>query len=81
MAFAVTQTVGGFEGLAAALQMGFQGRLTWDTSKPNGTPRKLMDVGKLHGLGFRHRIGLAEGIRMTIADFRAHADAYVAGRA
>jgi GDP-L-fucose synthase len=64
-----------------AREMGFQGRLTWDSSKPNGTPRKLMDVGKLHGLGFRHRIELAEGIRMTIADFRAHAAAYVAGRA
>jgi GDP-L-fucose synthase len=64
-----------------AHEMGFQGRLTWDTSKPNGTPRKLMDVGKLHGLGFRHRIELAEGIRMTIADFRTHAAAYVAGRA
>lgn len=63
-----------------AREMGFQGRLTWDTSKPNGTPRKLMDVGKLHGLGFRHRIELAEGIRMTIADFRTHAAAYVAGR-
>jgi GDP-L-fucose synthase len=64
-----------------AREMGFQGRLTWDTSKPNGTPRKLMDVGKLHGLGFRHRIELAEGIRMTITDFRAHAAAYMAGRA
>lgn len=64
-----------------AREMGFQGRLTWDSSKPNGTPRKLMDVSKLHGLGFRHRIALVEGIRMTIADFRAHAAAYVAGRA
>lgn len=62
-------------------EMGFQGRITWDTSKPNGTPRKLMDVSKLHGLGFQHRIDLAEGIRMTIADFRANAAAYCKGRA
>ena len=41
---------------------GFEGGLTFDTSKPDGTPRKLMDVSKLHALGWKARIGLKEGI-------------------
>jgi len=44
---------------------GFKGKLKFDTSKPDGTPRKLLDVSRLHGLGWRHKIGLAEGIRST----------------
>jgi len=43
--------------------LGFQGSLVFDTSKPNGTPRKLMNVGKLLALGWKPRIGLKEGIR------------------
>jgi GDP-L-fucose synthase len=43
--------------------VGFRGELAFDTSKPDGTPRKLMDVSKVHSLGWRHRIGLEEGIR------------------
>ena len=39
-----------------------EAELTFDTSKPDGTPRKLLDVSRLHGLGWRHRIGLGEGI-------------------
>ena len=39
--------------------------LTWDSSKPDGMPRKLLDVSKLHALGWRHRIGLREGIAST----------------
>ncbi len=42
--------------------VGFEGQLTFDTSKPDGTPRKLMDVSKLHNLGWKHKIGLKEGI-------------------
>jgi GDP-L-fucose synthase len=42
---------------------GFEGELTFDTSKPDGTPRKLMDVSKLHSFGWKHRIELEEGIR------------------
>ena len=42
--------------------VGFGGAIVRDASKPDGTPRKLMDVGVLHGLGWRHRIGLREGI-------------------
>jgi GDP-L-fucose synthase len=43
--------------------VGYQGKLAFDTSKPDGTPRKLMDVSKLHGLGWSARIPLEEGIR------------------
>lgn len=46
---------------------GFQGELVWDTSKPDGTPRKLMDASRLHGLGWRHKIELREGLQRTIA--------------
>jgi GDP-L-fucose synthase len=50
--------------------IGFEGELEFDTSKPDGTPRKLMDVSKLHGLGFRHKIELKEGIALAYADFK-----------
>ena len=43
----------------------FHGNLTFDTSKPDGTPRKLMDVSLLHSLGWRHTTGLEQGIRRT----------------
>lgn len=42
---------------------GFEGEIVWDSSKPDGTPRKLMDVTKLHNLGWKAKIGLEEGIR------------------
>lgn len=42
--------------------VGFEGELRFDTSKPDGTPRKLMDVSKLHSYGWKHQIGLREGI-------------------
>jgi GDP-L-fucose synthase len=41
----------------------FEGKLVFDTSKPDGTPRKLMDVSRLHGLGWHHTTGLEDGIR------------------
>ncbi|MBD0295829.1 MAG: GDP-L-fucose synthase [Flavisolibacter sp.] len=41
---------------------GFKGRIVFDTSKPDGTPRKLLDVSKLHAWGWKHKIGLREGI-------------------
>ncbi|MCF8257450.1 MAG: GDP-L-fucose synthase [Flavobacteriales bacterium] len=49
--------------------VGFTGAIEWDTSMPDGTPRKLLDVSKVHGLGWKHRIGLEEGIRLAYADF------------
>jgi GDP-L-fucose synthase len=45
--------------------VGFRGELRFDASKPDGTPRKLMDSSRLHALGWRPRIGLREGIKQT----------------
>ncbi len=45
--------------------LGFRGQLVFDTGKPDGTPRKLMDVSRLHSLGWRHTTSLEEGIRRT----------------
>lgn len=45
--------------------VGFKGRLAFDSTKPDGTPRKLLDSAKLHGLGWQPRIALREGIRQT----------------
>jgi GDP-L-fucose synthase len=42
--------------------VGYRGRIAWDTSKPDGTPRKLLDVSRLHRLGWQHRIGLRQGL-------------------
>jgi GDP-L-fucose synthase len=50
---------------------GFSGRIHWDTSKPDGTPRKLMDVSKMAGLGWSARIALRDGIERTYASFLA----------
>ena len=50
-------------------------RLEFDASKPDGMPRKLLDVGKLHALGWRHRIELRDGIEATYAWYRANAAA------
>jgi GDP-L-fucose synthase len=50
--------------------LGFQGRFVFDTSKPDGTPRKLMDVTRLHTLGWKHTIGLEDGIQRTWAAIR-----------
>jgi GDP-L-fucose synthase len=47
----------------------YPGELVWNTDKPDGTPRKLMDVSRLHGMGWKHRIGLREGITSVYADF------------
>jgi GDP-L-fucose synthase len=49
--------------------IGYQGEITFDTSKPDGTPRKLMDVTKLHSKGWKHTVELPEGIKMAYQDF------------
>ncbi len=46
--------------------VGYTGAVVFDTTKPDGTPRKLLDVGRIHALGWRARIPLAEGIRATV---------------
>ena len=51
--------------------VGFQGRIVFDASKPDGTPRKLLDVGRLHALGWRHRVDLKQGIALAYQDFLA----------
>lgn len=52
-----------------AITTGFKGKIVWDTSKPDGTPRKLMDVSKLSALGWKARISLQEGLNRTYASF------------
>ncbi|PYJ68959.1 MAG: GDP-fucose synthetase, partial [Verrucomicrobia bacterium] len=52
--------------------VGFDGELAWDTTKPDGTPRKLLDVAKLCGLGWRPIIPLREGIAQTYEWFLAN---------
>jgi len=51
--------------------VGYEGEVRFDTSKPDGTPRKLMDVSKLHALGWRHQTELKTGIRLAYGDFLA----------
>ncbi len=49
--------------------VGYEGEILWDTSKPNGTPRKLLDVSKAEALGWKYRTELEEGIRLSYEDF------------
>ncbi len=51
--------------------VGFKGELRWNTDKPDGTPRKLMDVSRLHATGWIHRIGLEEGISSVYDEFKS----------
>ena len=51
---------------------GYEGTLTFDPSKPDGTPRKLLDVSRLRKLGWRPRIGLREGLEDTYRCFLEH---------
>jgi len=45
--------------------VGYTGTIEWDTTKPDGTPRKLLDVSRLHSLGFKHKTSLEDGIKKT----------------
>jgi GDP-L-fucose synthase len=49
--------------------VGFTGTIQWDPTRPDGTPRKLMDVSKLHSLGWKHKIEFKEGISLAYQDF------------
>lgn len=49
--------------------VGYKGEIIWDRTKPDGTPRKLMDVSKIHSLGWKHEIGLEKGIKKVYEDF------------
>jgi len=50
--------------------VGYKGEIKHDLSKPDGTPRKLMDVSYLHSLGWKHKLGLEDGIRQVYEDFK-----------
>ena len=57
--------------------VGFKGDLQWDTTKPDGTPRKLMDVSRLHTMGWKHKIELREGITEVYEAFKKYEGAKV----
>ena len=59
---------------AVARATGFQGEIHWDTTKPDGTPKKQLDVSRLASLGWQARIPLAEGLRSTVQQFRQQLD-------
>jgi GDP-L-fucose synthase len=52
-----------------ARTVGYEGEILWDTTKPNGTPRKLLDVSKATGLGWSYKTELEEGVRLAYEDF------------
>ena len=54
--------------------VGYEGEIVHDTTKPDGTPRKLTDVTKLHHLGWKHTINLREGITKVYAEFESNYD-------
>jgi len=52
-----------------ALTVGYKGEICWDATKPDGTPRKLLDVSRLHALGWRHKHSMHEGLMSAYEDF------------
>lgn len=60
--------------------VGFEGDLVFDTTKPNGSPRKLMDSARLHASGFTHTISLHEGITAVYQNFLKYQDLYLSGQ-
>lgn len=52
--------------------VGYKDEIVWDKTKPNGTPRKLMDSSRLRGLGWKPRVSMDEGIEKAYGDFRSH---------
>ncbi|WP_281229054.1 GDP-L-fucose synthase family protein [Flavobacterium aquiphilum] len=62
--------------LAETIQkiVGFNGKIIWDNSKPDGTPRKLMDISRMHTLGWKHQVKLEAGIQITYKWFLENSD-------
>lgn len=62
------------EGLAQIIPkiVGYKGAILWDGTKPDGNPKKIMNVSKIHDLGCRHQINLEEGIQRTCDWFLGH---------
>ena len=50
--------------------VGFKGKIVWDKSKPDGTPRKLLNVKKINKLGWKAKVKLEDGIRKTYSDYK-----------
>lgn len=69
-------TIRELTGLIAEI-VGYTGEIRWDLSKPNGTPRKLLDVSKVKELGWTYKTELEEGIRLTYADFIKHEEDWI----
>ena len=59
-------TIKALAGLVAQV-VGFEGDIVWDATKPNGTPRKLIDVTKLHSLGWTHQVEIEDGVQKLFA--------------
>ena len=57
-----------------AATVGYTGKLEFDASKPDGTPRKLMDVGRLNGMGWKARTGMCSGLAVAYQDFLSAQD-------
>jgi GDP-L-fucose synthase len=62
-------TIRELAGLIAG-EVGYEGKIEWDPTKPDGMPRKCLDVSRLNAMGFRARVSLNEGIRRTIEEYR-----------
>ena len=64
--------------LAETIQkiIGHEGEIVWDSTKPDGTPRKLMDISKMHKLGWKHKVDLEEGIEKTYNWFKENIDQF-----
>ena len=56
--------------LAVAKATGYTGEITWDITKPDGTPKKQLDVSRLSGLGWKARIPLAQGLASTVESYK-----------
>ncbi len=54
--------------------VGYEGEIVWNKDMPDGTPRKLTDVTKLHGLGWTHKVELEEGVRLAYEWFKDNVD-------
>ncbi|MBU4347934.1 GDP-L-fucose synthase [Patescibacteria group bacterium] len=50
--------------------VGFKGKIVWDISKPDGTPKKLLDVSKINNLGWKYKVKLVDGLKMTYEQFK-----------
>jgi GDP-L-fucose synthase len=63
----------------AAEAVGFAGEMVWDASKPDGTPRKLLDISKISALGWRPRVALRQGLAETYSWFLAQPESRIRG--